>query len=188
MAETEVPTHKELLNPLLKALHELGGSGSIDEITQTVIEEEDISDAVAEVLHNPEKSSQTELEYRLAWSRTYLKKYGVLDNPSRGVWVIRPAKRDVTEVDPDEVVRTVRQQNQDESQDEDSETSVGTSDELPPWHEKLHQILTQELSPSAFERLTKQVLRQSGFTQLEVTGRSGDGGVDGTGIMQSTVF
>lgn len=40
------------------------------------------------------------------------------------------------------------------------------------------------MSPDAFERLTQRILRESGFIQVEVTGRTGDGGVDGRGIMQ----
>ena len=45
-------------------------------------------------------------------------------------------------------------------------------------------ILTKEITPDAFERLTKRLLRESGFVQVEVTGRSGDGGVDGKGIIR----
>ena len=46
----------------------------------------------------------------------------------------------------------------------------------------LHAVL--EIEPDAFERLTQRLLRESGFIQVEVTGRSGDGGVDGKGIMR----
>ncbi len=41
-----------------------------------------------------------------------------------------------------------------------------------------------EMDASAFERLIQRVLRESGFIQVEVTGRSGDGGIDGKGIMR----
>jgi len=47
--------------------------------------------------------------------------------------------------------------------------------------QKLHIILTN-LKPPAFERLVQRVLRESGFTQVGVTGRTGDGGIDGRGI------
>ena len=39
-----------------------------------------------------------------------------------------------------------------------------------------------KLAPASFERLVQRLLRESGFTQVEVTGRSGDGGIDGRGI------
>ncbi|HEY6375652.1 MAG TPA: restriction endonuclease [Edaphobacter sp.] len=50
------------------------------------------------------------------------------------------------------------------------------------WRRRLHGILTKKLSPAAFERLVQRVLREAGFSQVEVTGRSGDGGIDGKGI------
>jgi restriction system protein len=181
-ASKKVPSHKDLFNPLLEALQDLGGSGSIDEITQKVIELEDISDEVADRLHS-ESGSRTELEYRLAWARTYLKKYGLLDNPERGVWTIRPETTDVTEVDPHEVAREVRKQDQKEGEDA-ADTGTAESEEMQSWKGDLHEVLTEELEPDAFERLARRLLRQSGFVQVEVTQRSGDGGIDGTGIIQ----
>lgn len=179
-SKDDVPSHKDLFNPLLRALQDLGGSGSIDEITQKVIEIEEIPDQVAEVLHS-EGGSRTELEYRLAWSRTYLKKYGLLDNPNRGVWIIRPEKSDVTQVDPDKVTREVRSKDQ---EDKNESVDDAESQELQSWRNRLHRILTEEINPTAFERLTKRMLRESGFVQVEVTQRSSDGGIDGTGIIQ----
>ena len=85
MRRDQVPQYHEMMNPLLAALRELGGSGSINEINETTVGKLDLADEVLETLHNPEKSNQTEVEYRLAWARTYLKKYDILDNSSRGV-------------------------------------------------------------------------------------------------------
>lgn len=176
------------MNDLLAALHELGGSGSISEINEATISRLDLADEVLETLHNPEKSNQTKVEYRLAWARTYLKKYGILDNSSRGVWVIKPDHRDVERVDPDEVVRYVRELTKREREERESEELEEASDDTPEeaktWRATLHRVLTQELSPDGFERLTKRLLRESGFTQVEVTGRSGDGGIDGRGILR----
>ncbi|MEO0563971.1 MAG: winged helix-turn-helix domain-containing protein, partial [Chloroflexota bacterium] len=73
------------MNPTLQALRNLGGSGTIQEIFEEVSELLELSDEQLNELHNPEKSSQTEVEYRLGWTRTYLKKYGLLENSSRGV-------------------------------------------------------------------------------------------------------
>ena len=74
------------MNPLIQALRQLGGSGSIDEIYEKVVEIDNISEDVIAKLHDPEKSNQTEVAYRLAWARTCLKRFGLLDNSSRGVW------------------------------------------------------------------------------------------------------
>jgi len=181
----QMPRYHQLMNALLAAMHELGGSGSIDEISAQVTESLDLPEEVLAILHNPEKSSLTEVEYQLAWARTYLKKYGILDNSSRGVWVIVPEKRDITEVDPQQVVKTVREMTRKEREVQPSDPE--SEEELPDdesWRTKLHHVLTQELTPDAFERLVKRMLRESGFVQVEVTGRSGDGGIDGKGIVR----
>jgi len=182
----QMPKFHELMNPLLQALHELGGSGSIEEISSRVSESLDLPEDVLSIAHDPEKSSQTELEYRLAWARTYLKRYGILDNSERGVWVIVPDKREIRTVNPQEVVKMVRDLIRKER--EEQQISGQTEEELPEeaetWRSKLHHVLTKELSPDAFERLIKRLLRESGFVQVEVTGRTGDGGIDGKGIIR----
>jgi restriction system protein len=51
------------------------------------------------------------------------------------------------------------------------------------WKDILLQRLIK-ISPHDFERLCQLVLRESGFTKVEVTGRVGDGGIDGIGILR----
>ena len=80
------PTFDRLMNPLLRALEALGDSGSVEEIYDKVVELEALSDEVLSHLHDPENSTNTEVWYRLAWARTYLKKFGLVDNSKRGVW------------------------------------------------------------------------------------------------------
>lgn len=75
----DVPTFDELLVPTIKALQELGGSGSIEEINSKVYVIAEISDEILQVLHG-EEGAVSEVDYRLAWSRTYLKKLGLLEN------------------------------------------------------------------------------------------------------------
>jgi restriction system protein len=180
---TKPPTFDRLMNPLLRSLRVLGGSGSVEEIYDKVVELEKLPDDVLSQLHDAEKSNQTEVAYRLAWARTYLKKYGLLENSTRGVWALTAKAKDIEEVDPQEVVRTVRSLDRKESLETDTETSVPPEvSQEEEWKQKLHAILTQKLAPAAFERLVQRLLRESGFTQVEVTGRSGDGGIDGRGI------
>src|SRR6516162_11828271 len=86
MATGEVPPYHGLLWPALRAVGELGGSASIGEIVETVIKREGFTDAQQAVLHND--GPETEIGYRLAWARTYLKGMGLLTNSSRGVWAL----------------------------------------------------------------------------------------------------
>lgn len=181
-----MPKYHELMNPLLKALNELGGSGSIEEISAQVSESLDLPEDVLSIPHDPEKSSLTEVEYRLAWARTYLKKYGIIDNSERGVWVIVPEKKELKSINPKEVVKTVREMTRKEKTEHHTidQNDEELPDESETWRNKLHHVLTKELTPDAFERLVKRMLRESGFVQVEVTGRAGDGGIDGKGIIR----
>ncbi len=184
----QVPQYDLLIDPLFQALKQLGSSGSIEEINGKVTENLSLPEEVLNIQHNPDKSNQTELEYRLAWARTYLKKYGVLENSSRGIWAIVPDKRHLGKIDHREVVRAVRELDKSEKPSRRPKDSPGTvnREELPEevrtWRERLHHILTQEIDSAAFERLVKRLLRESGFVQVEVTGITGDGGIDGKGI------
>ena len=179
-----VPSFDRFMNPVMRALKQLGGSGTIEEINSTAAEIAKLSDEQLEVLHDPEKGSQTEVEYRLAWARTYLKKYGVLENSSRGVWALTPKGRQLDQVNPEAVRRFVQNQQKKvkpTAAEEDElvdDTDAGTS-----WRDELLATLLK-MQPSAFERLVQRLLRESGFIQVEVTGQSGDGGIDGKGIMR----
>jgi restriction system protein len=64
MAVSSVPDYAQLLWPTVEALRALGGSGSIDEIVETVLEQQDFTEEQQQVLHGD--GPQTEIEYRLA--------------------------------------------------------------------------------------------------------------------------
>jgi len=186
----EVPRFYELIQPTFSALHHLGGSGSIGEIVQQVIEALRLPAEVVEEPHT--RGNRTKLEYRLAWARTYLKKTGYITNSDRGVWSLTGDGRSATNVDPTIIVSDVRQQSSltdTEVKDEvnregDPEILADASDtELGSWRDDLLEALL-EISPDAFERLCQRILRESGFIEVEVTGRSGDGGIDGHGIVR----
>ena len=186
----EVPTHIELLNPTLDALHKLGGSASIGELAEQVIEDLQPTQEVIQEPHG--KGSRSELEYRLAWARTYLKKFGMITNSERGVWSLTSTGLDVKTVDPREVQRFVHFQTRKVEDagvqpNQDEPDSVGdiedAGDEIASWREELLETLLG-MQPSAFERLCQRLLRESGFIEVEVTGRSGDGGIDGHGIIR----
>lgn len=177
-----MPTFDKLMNPLLRALVALGGSGSVEEIYNKVVELERFSDEVLSQLHDPENSNNSEIWYRLAWARTYLKKYGLLENSKRGVWALTAKARTLDKVDPQDVVRTVKALDKKDAAAKPADQPPPDVPEEEAWKQALHAVLTQKLSPAGFEKLVQRVLRESGFTQVEVTGRTGDGGIDGRGI------
>ena len=184
-----VPQYHELFNPTLVALHRLGGSGSIREIAEAVLEETSLPDEVVRQIHG--KGPQSELEYRLAWARTYLKNYGLLESSQRGIWALTLRGRTEKTVDAGDVVRHTREllRNREgdkaspnlttETLDEDSSEDVNSD----AWRVQVLELL-QDMAPDAFERLCQRLLRESGFIEVEVTGRTGDGGIDGHGIIR----
>jgi restriction system protein len=182
--EVSFPNFSDLMNPLLQALRALGGSGSVEEMYAKTVEITGLSEEVTAQIHEPEKSSQTEIAYRLAWARTYLKKYGLLENSSRGVWSLTEKAKSIDRVDSVEVVRFVRSVVKQEMSKKRTvdETVREELSEVEGWKDKLSAVLTQQVDPSGFERLVQRVLRESGFIHVEVTGRTGDGGIDGKGI------
>lgn len=187
-----VPTYDKMLIPTLEALKKLGGSGSIDEINEKVYEIEKYDEETLETPHD-ENGVQTKVEYRLAWARTYLKKYGLLENSSRGIWALVDNEIDTTELNSDKIVRYVREKTRKPKSEkpknpklQNEEVEDEIEDQLD-WKENLISVLLN-IDPSAFERLCQRLLRESGFVQVEVTGKSGDGGIDGKGIVRMNGF
>lgn len=176
-----VPKYDDMFNALLKALQELGGSASIREMEDKVAEILNLSDNDVNELH---RGNRTRFSYRLAWTRTYLKNYGLLENSSFGVWALTRKGKEMRSVDKNEVNNFIKIKSKGTSSVEE-ETEEGknpeNSDKL--WeYEILESLMNME--PSAFERLCQRILRESGFIEVNVTGRSGDGGIDGKGIIR----
>jgi restriction system protein len=193
MATAEVPQYHELLWPALQAVAELGGSASISEIAETVIKREGFSDAQQAVLHND--GPETEIGYRLAWARTHLKGMGLLTNSSRGVWALTDdgtsllTDPSLTDVQRRKRVRDLwsaylvesRKARKTKSVSRHGEPEAAEPADEPDWKEQLLEQL-MSMRPDAFERLARRLLREADFASVNVTGRSGDGGIDGLGV------
>ncbi|MEO6347552.1 MAG: restriction endonuclease [Aquaticitalea sp.] len=182
-----VPTHDEMMVPTIKALKLLGGSGSIEEINEKVFEVAGYDEKILEIPHD-ENGVQTKVEYRLAWARTYLKKVGIIDNSSRGVWSLVDNDININSINPDEILKTVRKETkkQKNKKIDDKEINAEIEEEVNEqidWKANLISVLLN-IEPSAFERLCQRILRESGFVHVEVMGKSGDGGIDGKGIVR----
>jgi len=174
------------------AVSELGGSASISEMVETVIKRENFTDEQQAVLHND--GPETEIGYRLAWARTYLKGMGMLTNSARGVWALTDdAVSLLTDPDAKEeqqrgkvrslwsgyVVELRKGRKKTPLKADDAEDAVPVGE--AGWKEQLlDQMMT--IPPDSFERLTQRLLREADFDSVNVTGKSGDGGIDGLGV------
>ncbi len=185
MTEHQPPTYVDLLWPTLRALEDLGGSASIQELSEQIASALALSDETLAVPHK--EGPETEVDYRAAWARTHLKYVGEIDNPSRGIWTITEIGRQIrTGKEARERVRQYRLKKnkgkQTRSVESDAESDVDGINEQD-WKDNLLNII-RGIQPNAFERLCQRVLRESGFIKVEVTGRSGDGGIDGAGVLR----
>ncbi|HZL63241.1 MAG TPA: restriction endonuclease [Pseudolabrys sp.] len=183
----DLPNYSEYFFPTVMALKARGGSATIEELEQDVSEELHLSDEILAVPHGD--SARSQFQYELAWVRTYLKKVGAVENSERGVWSLTPVGAAMSESELRDVPRRVRAETRRVKQ-----TAEGSEDLAEPiasdsaegeifWKERLTEALLK-ISSDAFERLCQRVLRESGFTNVKVTGRSGDGGIDGIGVLR----
>ena len=170
-----VPSFDNLFDPLLKAIHDLGGSASIVEQEEKVAQ---ILKLIESDLATPHKASRSKFSYNLAWARTYLKNFGLLENSARGVWALTSLGQKTLTTDK-AAVKKFSQPVKKSPQEKNIDTDI----EIMSWEDEVLSIL-KTMPPDAFERLCQRLLRESGFVQVEVTGRSGDGGIDGKGIIK----
>lgn len=194
MTESErvLPKYASFQWPTIVGLREMGGSGSNEEIAQTVIRREGYSEEDQAIPHGD--GPQTEIEYRLAWARTWLKGMGLATNSKQGIWSLTDHGQSVTE---DELPELRRRYQADLREKRRAKAAAAAlSPDLEPdsdeesnetvWQDQLLEVL-MEMDPSAFERLAKRLLREAGFTNTTVTGQSGDGGIDGTGTYRMSL-
>ena len=181
----DFPTRAKLIEASFSAIVACNGSATNEEIQELVIQSLGLPDAVVNQLHAD--GVQTKLHYELRWARTYLKKYGAIENSIRGVWVIVPSFENKAKVDGNVVCAAVREMDSKreiatvgapELVPQNNEDKVEIDDE--PWRAELSKVL-HEMDPYGFERLTMRLLRECGFSKVSVTKKSGDNGIDGFG-------
>ncbi len=183
------PTKGVLHNPILNAMRTLGGSATSPEIEAQIISALSLRE---DVLEDTTPSGQSRLRTRLSWARFELMTCGYLEQASESngyyVWALTKLGRETLEVDSAKIVREanriVRERKAAEPPVEtESEIEEADPDGDTLWREQLRGILLS-MSPGDFERLCQLMLRRSGFSEVTVTGRSGDGGIDGHGTLR----
>src|SRR3989344_1243849 len=172
-----VPKYDDLFNPLLQGIHRLGGSATVAETEEKVAEILKLSDKEINEIH---KGNRTKLSYRLAWARNYLKRYGLLENSSRGIWSLTAKGNETKKIDKDVVNQTVKSF---DIEQRAMGKGLNIEESIELWEDDLLNII-KNLSPLEFEKLCQRILREAGFIQVNVTGKSGDGGIDGTGVVK----
>jgi len=185
--KSDLPPFEKYFSPAVHAFKERGGSLTIEEMEEEVGERLKLSDEVMEVPHG--EGPRTQFQYELAWVRTYLKKAGALTNSERAVWSLTPKGASMSDIELEAIPKRIREEERRLRKSRDNGLELSTQQDVDEeasdlgWKEQLLELLLL-LRPDAFERLCQRILRESGFTKVEVTGRTGDGGIDGTGVLR----
>lgn len=175
------PDRQFFYEPTLKALDMLGGSGSNGEIYKKVLEITNLPKKVIEEMHT---FTMSEVEYKLMWARTYLKNFGAVESSKQGVWgltvkgiqLLKSGKIDAKEI----TQFTNKKHGKDSSGADTDDVPI---EEKKNWREQVADILVN-MDAYAFEKLAQRLLRECGFSEVQVTKKSGDGGIDGTGKLR----
>jgi restriction system protein len=114
-----------------------------------------------------------------------MKPAGFVESGGRGVWVLTDLGRQAA----DWTAAKVKKASADAyralaaARKEAPTAELEATSDAPDWKDSLLASL-RAIDPGAFERLCQRVLRESGFVKVEVTGKSGDGGIDGIGVLR----
>ncbi len=175
--------------PLLDALRELGGSGTPDEVVEQIASDLKLPDDLQNELL---PSGELRFRNQVAWARFYLVQEALLDSSKRGVWSLTERGR-ATHLSLEQarqirvkwvrVFQERRRKAQTLSPEPMPEQLVEDVSPLDAYRKQVLELM-QELPPAGFEQLCQAILREAGFVEVSVTGRSGDQGIDGHGTLQ----
>jgi restriction system protein len=200
--EASFPDLPPMMLATLHALKTIGASASIQELDEKVIEIEGVTESEQQIPiasdHRPK------LNYALAWCRTYLRRGGAVENSERGIWSLTEIGEKITSLAECKVIydkvnaeerersrkrRLEKKQAEQVSIEKETTTNLdienlSISDEVSKdWRDDLLSAV-RDMTPDGFERLSQRLLREAGFTKVEVRGKTGDGGIDGIGVLR----
>ncbi|XOV94055.1 MAG: restriction endonuclease [Bacteroidota bacterium] len=182
------PEFIKYMKPIVETLRELGGSGNAGEVTDIVIDKMGITEDELEVVT---KTGVPRIKNQIHWARMYLVTAELIDSSKRGVWTLTEEGLKVEVNDHNDlysIFKIARDKFEEQKKEKELsspkiDTEEGEDDYEINYRDQLLKIL-QNLPPDGFERICQRLLRESGFKRVIVTGKSGDGGIDGEGILE----
>lgn len=185
------PQFIRFFKPVIEVLKETGGSGTASEVIDRVIEKMKISEKEQEATT---KNGQSRVRNQVNWARLYLVRSGHLDSSKRGIWSLtdKGMSLDLKIFNAFETFKQVQEifkgVQKSKNQAEPFVSDIDEQEVESQDHRAKLLNIIKSLPPGGFERLSQRLLRESGFQQVVVTGKSGDGGIDGMGILQVNPF
>lgn len=180
--------------PLLDALRDLGDSGRPREVSGRIARNLNLSD---EILDETLKSGGSKFHNQVAWARQYLVWEGLLDSSRHGTWTLTDKGRaaHLGESNAREIFHkwaAIHAANRKQRQEDalpDGATATTPAQRENEEGGALDLLSTlRSLSPRGFEKVCRELLRESGFENVEITGGSADGGIDGYGTLEINPF
>jgi restriction system protein len=191
MSKSKGPQFIRFFKPIIGVLQDSGGSGTVAEVIDHVIEKMGIPESEQVVTL---KSGQSRVRNQIYWAKFYLANAGYVDSSKRGVWSLTEKGLSLNTTTFDtlgffkEGHKSFAKEKKAEGAKKLPVEGIEEEEVEPPDHRTNLLNLIKSLPPGGFERLSQRLLRESGFQKVVVTGKSGDGGIDGVGIHQINPF
>lgn len=191
MRQGKGPEFIRFFRPILEVMRSLGGSGTASEIVDRSIELARVTEEEQQAVN---KNGLSRIKNQVHWARQYLVWAGYLGSSKWGVWNLtdQGSSANLSTFNALEIFKSIqgkRAQYQKPKGVESQRVEDAISGEEEPKDYRTALLnLIKSLPPGGFERLTQRLLRESGFQQVSVTGKSGDGGIDGIGTLQVNPF
>jgi restriction system protein len=193
MASKKKAEFVKWFGPLLDALRDLGDSGRPREVSGRIAKNLNLSD---EILDETLKSGGSRFHNQVAWARQYLVWEGLLDSSKHGTWTLTEKGRNthISEAEARAIFKKwvaihADNRKQKVAEEQNSHDDEAPAPDMPSADEKLSLIsVLRSLSPIGFEKVCRELLRESGFENVEITGGSADGGIDGFGTLEINPF
>lgn len=189
MAKEIRPQFLKYLIPIVESLQDLGGSGTASEIIDLAIDKLGITEKEQQATI---KNGESRVRNQAQWARLYLAKGGYISASQRGIWTLTKKGIDEPLTD-DKAMEIIREQRkiyrlgkQTAKKIVKPKEDVEDQPNLFPEEGLLSVLL--KLPPDGFERVCQRLLREAGFQEVKVTGKSSDGGIDGYGILEVNPF
>jgi restriction system protein len=187
MSKSIQPQFMRFFIPIVKTLKELGGSGNVTEVIDQAIEKLRIPEDEQQMTL---KNGESKVRNQAQWARLYLVKGGFLNTSHRGVWTLTE-KAQTEELTKEKVVGIIRDERkryreQNKKNQKIQLTPILVEDDTNIEEDGNYSLLDilQNIPAEGFERLCQRLLREAGFQEVKVTGKTGDGGIDGYGILE----
>jgi restriction system protein len=189
MRQGKGPEFIRFFRPIIQVMRNLGGSGTASEVVDRSLEMAQVTEAEQQAVN---KNGLSRVKNQVHWARQYLVWTGYLGSSKWGVWNLtdKGMSVDLSTFNALDIFKSVLANRPKTVKESDAQQrDEGIPDEEDP---KDHRAALLEaiksLSPGGSERLTQRLLRESGFQQVTVTGKSGDGGIDGIGTLKVNPF